>query len=140
MRPDSQLYIVPSQGGEARRLRANFAVMNSWHSFSPNGRWLVFSSKGRSPYTRMFLTHIDENGNDSPPIEIENATAANRAVNIPEFVNVPPREFQKITIPAIEFYRRFNRAWELSQKGPSEAVDRGVAECSRAQPRRRPRQ
>ena len=122
MRPDSQLYIVPSQGGEARRLRANFAVMNSWHSFSPNGRWLVFSSKGRSPYTRMFLTHIDENGDDSPPIEIENATAANRAVNIPEFVNVPPREFQKITIPAIEFYRRFNRAWELSQKGPSEAV------------------
>ena len=64
--------------------------MNSWHSFSPNGRWLVFSSKSRSPYTQMYLTHIDENGNDSPAILIDNATAANRAVNIPEFVNIPP--------------------------------------------------
>ena len=35
--------------------------MNSWHSFSPNGRWLVFSSKPPSLYTRLYLTHIDEN-------------------------------------------------------------------------------
>jgi Tol biopolymer transport system component len=34
MRPDSQLYIVPAQGGEARRMRCNTALMNSWHSFS----------------------------------------------------------------------------------------------------------
>jgi len=48
------------------------------------------SSKSRGPYTKMFLTHIDEQGNDSPAILIDNATAANRAVNIPEFVNIPP--------------------------------------------------
>jgi hypothetical protein len=88
MRPDSQLYIVPFQGGTARRLRANTRLMNSWHSFSPNGRWLVFSSKARSPYTQMYLTHIDADGNDSPAILIDNATAANRAVNIPEFANI----------------------------------------------------
>ena len=88
MRPDSQLYIVPFAGGVARRMRANTRLMNSWHSFSPNGRWLVFSSKARSPYTQMYLTHIDANGNDSPAILIDNATAANRAVNIPEFVNI----------------------------------------------------
>jgi Tol biopolymer transport system component len=40
MRPDSQLYIVPFSGGKARRMRANTSLMNSWHSFSPNGRWL----------------------------------------------------------------------------------------------------
>jgi hypothetical protein len=88
MRPDSQLYIVPFQGGTARRMRANTRLMNSWHSFSPNGRWLVFSSKARSPYTQMYLTHLDADGNDSPAILIDNATAANRAVNIPEFVNI----------------------------------------------------
>src|SRR5208282_2058874 len=68
MRPDSQLYIVPAEGGVARRMRCNTALMNSWHSFSPNGHWLVFSSKSRSPYTQLFLTHLDETGVDSPPI------------------------------------------------------------------------
>ncbi len=98
MRPDSQLYIVPFQGGTARRLRANTRLMNSWHSFSPNGRWLVFSSKARSPYTQMYLTHIDAEGNDSPAILIDNATAANRAVNIPEFVNISPDGIDDIKV------------------------------------------
>jgi len=89
MRPDSQLYILPAGGGTPRRMRANTRLMNSWHSFSPNGHWLVFSSKARSPYTQMYLTHIDADGNDSPAILIDNATASNRAVNIPEFVNIP---------------------------------------------------
>ena len=98
MRPDSQLYIVPFEGGVARRMRANTRLMNSWHSFSPNGRWMVFSSKARSPYTQMYLTHIDANGNDSPPILIDNTTASNRAVNIPEFVNIDPDGIQDIQV------------------------------------------
>jgi tetratricopeptide (TPR) repeat protein len=122
MRPDSQLYIVPAAGGVARRMRANTPLMNSWHSFSPNGRWLVFSSKGRSPYTQMYLTHLDEAGNDSPAILIEGSTAANRAVNLPEFVNIPPGGLAKIEAPAAEFYARFDRAWELNQKGQYEAA------------------
>lgn len=116
MRPDSQLYIVPAAGGAARRMSANTPLMNSWHSFSPNGRWLVFSSKGRSPYTQMYLTHIDEEGHDSPAILIENSTAANRAVNLPEFVNIPADGLTKIEVPAAEFYARFDRAWEFNQK------------------------
>lgn len=119
-RPDSQLYIVPLEGGAARRMNRNTPLMNSWHSFSPNGRWLVFSSKSRSPCTRMFLTHIDENGNDSPPILIENAAAANRAVNIPEFVNIGPDEWQKLDVPAAEFYRISDRALALYRQGKFE--------------------
>jgi Flp pilus assembly protein TadD len=103
MRPDGQLFIVPANGGIARRMKCNTPLMNSWHSFSPNGRWLVFSSKSRSPYTQMYLTHIDESGNDSPPILIENSTAANRAVNIPEFVNIFPEGIVKIDAPAAEY-------------------------------------
>ncbi len=122
MRPDGKLYIVPAAGGEARPLRANTPLMNSWHSFSPNGHWLVFSSKSRGPYTKMFLTHLDQEGNSSPAILIEDATASNRAVNIPEFVNIPVDGMQKIDVPATEFYRRYNVAWELSQKGQYEAA------------------
>jgi tetratricopeptide (TPR) repeat protein len=125
MRPDSQLYIVPAEGGVARRMRCNTPLMNSWHSFSPNGRWLVFSSKSRSPYTQMFLTHLDEEGNDSPAILIENSSAANRAVNLPEFVNIPPDGMMKIDVPAAESYRLFDIASDLTAKGQLEA---GIAE------------
>ena len=122
MRPDSQLYIVPSEGGKARRLNANMYPMNSWHSWSPNGRWLVFSSKSRGPYTKMYLTHIDEQGNDSPAILIDNATAANRAVNLPEFVNIPPDGIVKIDTPAVDMYRQFDHAADLGEKGQNEAA------------------
>jgi tetratricopeptide (TPR) repeat protein len=121
MRPDSQLYIVPATGGKARRMRCNTPLMNSWHSFSPNGRWMVFSSKSRSPYTQMFLTHLDEEGNDSPAILIDNATASNRAVNIPEFVNIPPDGLRKIEVPAVESYRFADNAMALQRKGQYEA-------------------
>src|ERR1017187_6838874 len=87
LQPDSALYIIPAEGGEARRLKCNTARMNSWHSWSPNSRWLVFSSKANSPYTQLFLTHIDEQGESSPPVVLANFTAPDRAANIPEFVN-----------------------------------------------------
>jgi len=117
MRPDSQLYIVPVEGGEARRLRANTSLMNSWHSFSPNGRWLVFSSKARSPYTQMYLTHLDNEGNSSPAILIDNSTAANRAVNLPEFVNTGEDGIDDIQVPAVELYKLIDEAMQLEDKG-----------------------
>ena len=86
--PDSELFIIPAEGGEARRLRANTDNMNSWHSFSSNSRWLVFSSKANTPYTQLFLTHIDEEGNSTPPVVLDRFTGEDRAANIPEFVPV----------------------------------------------------
>jgi tetratricopeptide (TPR) repeat protein len=115
MRPDSQLYIVPAVGGEARRMRCNTPAMNSWHSFSPSGRWMVFSSKARSPYTQLYLTHIDADGSDSPPILIDNSTAANRAANIPEFVNIPPDGLQQIGGPVMDYYRLVDSAAYLQR-------------------------
>jgi tetratricopeptide (TPR) repeat protein len=117
MRPDSQLYMVPFKGGVARRMRCNTSLMNSWHSFSPNGRWMVFSSKSRSPYTQMYLTHIDPQGNDSPPIYIDNAKAANRAVNLPEFINIAPDGLEDIDVSASDFYRVVDEATDLQDKG-----------------------
>ncbi len=122
MRPDSKLWIVPAAGGTPRLMHCNTSLMNSWHSFSPNGHWLVFSSKSRSPYTQMFLTHIDADGNDSPAILIENSTAANRAVNIPEFVNMDPAGIDHIDTPAVDFYKQYDVAAELARKGQYQAA------------------
>jgi tetratricopeptide (TPR) repeat protein len=122
MRPDSQLYIVPAAGGRPRRMQCNTPLMNSWHSFSPNGRWLVFSSKSRSPYTQMFLTHIDDDGNDTPAILIENSTAANRAVNIPEFVNIDPETSMQIDAPVTDYFRHVDLASAALTAGRFEAA------------------
>lgn len=87
LQPDSELYIIPSEGGTARKLSCNTARMNSWHSWSPNSKWLVFSSKATSEYTQLFLTHIDDWGHSSPPVMLSHFTTSERAANIPEFVN-----------------------------------------------------
>jgi Flp pilus assembly protein TadD len=102
--PDSELHIIPAEGGEARRLRANTPLMNSWHSFSSNGRWLVFSSKANTPYTQLFLTHIDDEGNSTPPVVLERFTGADRAANIPEFVPVAADTIAKIKEQFLDAY------------------------------------
>jgi tetratricopeptide (TPR) repeat protein len=96
LQPDSELFIVPAGGGEARRLRCNTNRMNSWHSWSPNGRWLAFASKANSPYTQVFLAHMDENGVSSPPVVLAHFTSPDRAANIPEFVNTSADAIRRI--------------------------------------------
>ncbi len=102
--PDSELYIVPAEGGEARRLRANTPLMNSWHSFSSNGRWLVFSSKANTPYTQLFLTHIDEEGRSTPPVVLDHFTGNDRAANIPEFVPIAANSIAEIKEQFLDAY------------------------------------
>ena len=96
LQPDSTLYIIPAEGGDARRLRCNTARMNSWHAWSPNGKWMVFASKAYSDYTQLCLTHMDENGYSTPPVLLEHLTVPKRAANIPEFVNVHPEAITRI--------------------------------------------
>lgn len=96
LQPDSELYIIPASGGQARRMRCNTDRMNSWHSWSPNGKWLVFSSKAYSVYTQLFLTHIDEQGRSTPPVVLRNFTEPERAANIPEFVNAEATAIKEI--------------------------------------------
>ncbi len=108
LQPDSTLCIVPSTGGTPRRMRCNFpGKMNSWHSWSPNGRWLVFASKAAGPFTQLWLTHIDADGNDSPAVLLEHFTAADRAANIPEFVNVNPGQFREIREAFADYYTHY---------------------------------
>jgi len=116
LQPDSELYIVPAAGGKPRRLRCNTTRMNSWHSWSPNSRWLVFSSKANSPYTQLWLTHVDADGETTPPVVLANMTAPDRAANIPEFVNAPPTAIGRINEKFLNDYS-FLRAGNESYRG-----------------------
>ena len=128
--PDSELFIIPAEGGEARRLSANTPKMNSWHSFSSNSRWLVFSSKVNTPYTQLFLTHIDEAGNSSPPVVLDRFTSSDRAANIPEFVPLASTSIALIQEKFLDAYSflRAGMANERTGNYPAavKAYDRGL--------------
>jgi tetratricopeptide (TPR) repeat protein len=129
LQPDSELHIIPAEGGEARRLRCNTSRMNSWHSFSPNGKWLVFSSKANSDYTQLFLTHIDEQGQSTPAVLLSHLTAPDRAANIPEFVNVEPAAIKNIREEFVDDYSFVRAASELLKADDLDGAER---QCRKA--------
>jgi Flp pilus assembly protein TadD len=124
LQPDSELYIVPTAGGVARRLRYNTARMNSWHSWSSNSRWLVFSSKVNTAYTQLFLTHIDEHGNDSPPVLLERFTSPDRAANIPEFVKLPGDAIAEIREQFLDPYSFLRAGMANENTGDHQGAER----------------
>jgi tetratricopeptide (TPR) repeat protein len=68
----------------------------------------------------MYLTHIDSEGNDSPAILIDNTTASNRAVNLPEFVNIAGDGIQDIQVPAVDLYQLMQDAMNLEGDGKND--------------------
>jgi len=129
LQPDSELYIIPAEGGEARRLRANTTRMNSWHSFSPNGKWLVFSGKPDSAYTRLFLTHIDERGESTPAVLLDHLTSPDRAANIPEFVNADPAAIRHVREQFVDDVSYTRAAWEYLRSSDYQGAEQ---QCRKA--------
>jgi len=89
------LYRIPfndGKGGLAEPVKgaSDNAKSNYFPAVSPDGKWLVFVSKGLSIYTDLFLTHIDEKGNSSIPVVIDRAREYQRVCNYPEFLNRKP--------------------------------------------------
>jgi hypothetical protein len=61
---------APRAGGhyQYRRLEVNSKECESWHNWSANSRWLVFSSKRESPlFNRPYLAYVDAEGNCGKP-------------------------------------------------------------------------
>ena len=135
LQPDSQLYIIPAQGGEARLLRCNTPGMNSWHSWSPNGHWLVFSAKPRSPYTQLLLTHIDAQGRSTPAVELDRFTTPTTAANIPEFVNPTSRAIRVIRQQFLDAHSYFRAANDAANVDDLEAAERAYRMAIRLDPK-----
>ncbi len=107
---EADLYILDLASSKFTRMNINSDMSESYHSWSSNGKWLVFSSKrldGRT--TRPFLTHIDMKGNSSKAFVLPQKEPAYydqmlESFNIPELVN------GKINIAPRNFSRAANRA------------------------------
>lgn len=65
----SDLYILDLKKGEYRAAsEINSDETESYHSWSTNGRWLIFSSRRLDGvHTRTFITHFDETGKFGKP-------------------------------------------------------------------------
>ncbi|MBP3843660.1 MAG: PD40 domain-containing protein [Prevotella sp.] len=104
---DADLWLLDLQTGQARALQEiNSPDTESYHSWSSNGKWVVFSSRrDDGTYTRPFFAHIDNNGHGTKPFELPSADPDYhrqfmRCYNIPEFMHGPvttkPQTFAEI--------------------------------------------
>jgi len=104
---DADLWAIDLKSGTPRMLsELNSSDTESYHSWSSNGRWLVFSSRRYDgEYTRPFFAHIDKNGRWSKPFELPASDPDYhrqfiKCYNVPEFmrepVSVRPQEFASV--------------------------------------------
>ena len=93
---EADLYLANLQDGTVVPLEsANSNNVESYHSWSSNSRWLVFSSRRIDGlYTHPHLIHIDAEGKASKPFILPQKDATfyssyMQSFNIPEFVKGP---------------------------------------------------
>ena len=104
---DADLWLLDLKTGETRCMdEINSNDTESYHSWSSNGRWVIFSSRRYDGnYTRPFIAHIDKNGRGSKPFELPWANPdyhrqLMKCYNIPEFmrgpVTISPQQFADV--------------------------------------------
>jgi Tol biopolymer transport system component len=68
----SDLWIVPAAGGTARRMNCNSSHTESWHRFSPDGKWLAMVTNRediRRPH--IYISRFDsETGECKPAVQM----------------------------------------------------------------------
>lgn len=93
---DSDLWMKDLASGEESRLEnANSDDTDSYHTWSSNGRWIVFSSRrDDGSYTRPYIAYVDARGNDSKAFVVPQEDPAYyrelmKSYNVPEFLVAP---------------------------------------------------
>lgn len=93
---DSDLYMMDLASGETRPLaNVNSDDTDSYHSWSSNSRWIVFSSRrDDGSFTRPYIAYISPDGKDSkafvmPQESPEYYRELMKSYNVPEFFNDP---------------------------------------------------
>lgn len=93
---DADLYLLDLSDDSCRELKEiNSDDVESYHSWSGNGKWIVFSSRRDDGlYTRLYFSHVDDSGNFSKPFVLPQISADYydgfmKSYNIPEFISGP---------------------------------------------------
>ena len=93
---DADLWLMDLASGAVRPFtEVNSPDTESYHSWSSNGRWIIFSSRRNDgTFTRPFIAHVDKDGHATKPFELPSEDPDYhrqflRCYNIPEFMKGP---------------------------------------------------
>ena len=110
--PASDLYLMDLKSFEYKKLNINSKHVESFHSWSSNSRWFLFSSKRIDCLnSRIYFSYIDEEGNVYKPVLLPQRDPTfygtfiynfNRPVFIKEKVRLSSKELTKAAYSSIQ--------------------------------------
>lgn len=109
-RASSDLYLMDIETRKYRRLECNSQQSESWHCWSSNSRWIVFSSKrDNGLLARPYFCYIDAQGREHKPFPLPQRDPAFydtylKTYNVPELISGP------VTVPQEELSRAVRSA------------------------------
>ena len=105
---DADLWLMDLTTGESRELKeVNSPQSDSYHNWSENSRWFVFSSKREDGmYTKLYLASIDGKGRVSKPFLLPQRQPRKYYCELMDAYNCPDFTKTKVTFDAHEAYRQ----------------------------------
>jgi hypothetical protein len=122
-RPDSDIYIMDLQNRSIRRLELNSEKSDSWHCWSSNGRWILFSSKRIDGlFARPHISYFDSTLKSHkafvlPQLDPSFYQTCFYTFNVPEFISEPVRIDENTLAKAIDGRLRVLKP-RVVQEGP----------------------
>jgi len=105
---DAELWIMDLKTGEHHELKeVNTPQSESFHNWSENSRWFVFSSKREDGmYTKLYLASIDEQGRVSKPFLLPQRQPRKYYQEMMDAYNCPDFTKTRVDFDAHEAYRQ----------------------------------
>ena len=117
---DADLWLMDLKTGESRELKeVNSHQSESFHNWSENSRWFVFSSKCEDGmYTKLYFASIDDQGNVSKPFLLPQRNPRKYYLEMMDAYNCPDFTKTKVELDAHEAYRQVfdNRRTDVKVK------------------------
>ena len=105
---DADLWLMDLKTGESRELKeVNSRQSDSYHNWSANSRWFVFSSKCEDGmYTKLYLACIDGQGRVSKPFLLPQRNPRKYYQELMDAYNCPDFTKTRVDFDAHEAYRQ----------------------------------
>lgn len=124
----SDLYLMNTENNRYHRLSVSSDRNDAWHSWSSNGRWLVFSSKRiDARFARPFFSYVDNAGNASKPFVLPQKDplfydSCLETFSVPELVTGPVQATAEKLARAIRGSRKIEVDMPITMATPKAGV------------------